>query len=73
MTTPAETPTAAYLPSTKMVGGMAAPLIGLVVDRITEADWLGFLAAIGALVVVYFIPEMNGAWVRSALERRNAG
>lgn len=65
MTTPTAT---AHLPSTKMLGGVAAPLVGLVVDRVTEADWLGFGAALGALVVVYFIPELNGAWVRSALD-----
>lgn len=56
-------------PSTKMLGGAAAPIVGLVVDRITEADWLGFLAALLSLIVVYFIPELNGPWLKSAAGR----
>lgn len=67
MTTPAPT---TWGPSTKLIGGAVAPLIGLVVDRVTEADWAGFIAALVALVVVYFIPELNGAWVRSTLDRQ---
>ena len=62
-------PANANLPSTKMVGGAAAPIVGLVVDRVTESDYLGFTAALLALVIVYFVPELNQAWVRRTLER----
>ncbi|MEM9134271.1 MAG: hypothetical protein AAGE88_18125 [Actinomycetota bacterium] len=67
MNTTTDSPTV-WSPSTKMLGGVLAPIIGLIVDRITEADWPGFIAALAALVVVYFIPELNGAWVRSMLD-----